>query len=276
MNKPILRKTVIELMTVERALELLSKNINNRTIRPWKVDDYLLEMQSGRWDAQRRVIQITPEGHLGNGQHRLTALVKYDKPLFMAIEYDVPIQEAILGDVMTSKGYVDLRKQLHGARNAHRETALTRAIGHLVIGEFNMRLPFSDLDEIIAENDVAISAMGRRKRFRALIWGTLAFARPVRPAAVISFADGLETGVGLRPNSAVLAMRNLLSNKEDNSNSIAVARVVAHKCLSALYHHIREEPMSKVAESRDAVEWWRKQRLKKGLDGWAARFIAKV
>lgn len=73
-----------ELVTinVQKASELLSKNFNNRELRPKNVAYFVDLIKSGEWQATKaNCIQIDTAGNLINGQHRLNAIVQCNAEL---------------------------------------------------------------------------------------------------------------------------------------------------------------------------------------------------
>lgn len=272
-KKDELRRREIVFMTPAMAKAWLDRNHNNRAMGQTWIDELVRHMHAGTWEPQRGVpIQITPEGNLGNGQHRLAAVVAFGSPVWMAVEYDVPLAEAVLGDVARPKSYADYRHQVCGASNASFEVATARAVAHIAINDFVPRVD-GVLGGVILENEEGIR-LGISKRgtgIRALVWGAVAFAYPVHPEKVRLFAEQLATGAGLNPGSPVLALRNSLLARgaaRCDARGGTAQHVIATKVLSALYHYVRGHALAKVLESDTATAWWRKQRRALGLDSW--------
>jgi hypothetical protein len=67
--------TTIERITPAQAKDILkANNIVNRKLRERVHQAYRKDMEQGRWQMTGEAIQFDTEGHLLNGQHRLTAL----------------------------------------------------------------------------------------------------------------------------------------------------------------------------------------------------------
>ncbi len=64
----------IEFITPQAAREILSKNTNNRPLRPGIVRYYQNMMEHGQWDVNGESIKIAADGTLLDGQHRLEAI----------------------------------------------------------------------------------------------------------------------------------------------------------------------------------------------------------
>lgn len=78
-------KVARKLVTPELATKYLSSNQGNRKISERQVNFYYKQMISGDWGSTGDTIKISSDGLLLDGQHRLKALIRYDKPLEMFI-----------------------------------------------------------------------------------------------------------------------------------------------------------------------------------------------
>lgn len=74
-----------ELITPELAKEYLQMNKINRSLRPWKVREYALQMKAGKWKMSGECICFLEGGALGNGQHRLWAVIESNTPTKFAV-----------------------------------------------------------------------------------------------------------------------------------------------------------------------------------------------
>lgn len=98
--------------TAERWLEL---NIKNRRLRPAKVEQYTRDMRKeGGWRFTGEAIKFNDQGHLVDGQNRLTALVEADTtlPFLVVTGLEETAQEVMdsgvsrtAGDALTFLGY---------------------------------------------------------------------------------------------------------------------------------------------------------------------------
>ena len=79
------------MITPDLARELLKTNTNNRRLRENVVKVYADDMKNGRWNQSEDlidVIMIGKDGVLLNGQHRLEAVIKADRPVWFWIKFD--------------------------------------------------------------------------------------------------------------------------------------------------------------------------------------------
>lgn len=82
-------KNGYEVITPERAKQLLERNDINRRLRPVSVEAYARDIENGRWGKNQDPIAISKSGRLLNGQHRLSAIIKANKAVEMLVSYDV-------------------------------------------------------------------------------------------------------------------------------------------------------------------------------------------
>lgn len=68
-------------LTPSLANILLELNTNNRAISKTAVDRYAKDIIDGRWHKDKDAISISEDGVLTNGQHRLLAVIKANKPI---------------------------------------------------------------------------------------------------------------------------------------------------------------------------------------------------
>lgn len=100
----------IDLITPEKAKEMLEKNIN-RKLNMNRVNQYVDDMKSDRWKLNGVPIIITDDGYLKDGQHRLNALIKADVSIpFVVIRYSKNFEiEANNYDIGMTRSVSDLR-----------------------------------------------------------------------------------------------------------------------------------------------------------------------
>lgn len=96
----------IELITPQLAEHYLTKNTENRALRPKAVKEYALEMQLGDWLLGCDAIGFDEDETLINGQHRLHSVVKSGVPCEFIVARNLPNK---------SKNALDVgkRRQLH-------------------------------------------------------------------------------------------------------------------------------------------------------------------
>ena len=103
------------------AREMLSRNFRNRPLNAHRVASYASSMLHGEWTQSPSPICFDTSGHLKDGQHRLSAIIKANIPVSLTIAYDVPSDCVIdkglarsTGDSLYMRGLV--RKELCGTQ----------------------------------------------------------------------------------------------------------------------------------------------------------------
>jgi hypothetical protein len=99
-------------ITPEIAAKLLEKNIsNNRNIKASVVDKYYQDMSSGNWKLSD-ALKFDTKGNLIDGQHRLHAIIKFNRPVdFLVLKnYDTESAQYLdIGAKRTVKDIADLQ-----------------------------------------------------------------------------------------------------------------------------------------------------------------------
>lgn len=112
-------------ITPERATELLAANAVNRTIRPRLVASYAEDMREGLWRVTGEAIKVSRTGQLLDGQHRLSAIVEYGKPMEMLVVSGLEDRAQELmdqGAVRTAANAL----AMHGFQNATLTSSIAR------------------------------------------------------------------------------------------------------------------------------------------------------
>lgn len=149
-----------EFMTVtpEIAMDWLTRNESNRTIRPYKVADYQRDIEAGNWTYSNDAICLAPDGSLLNGQHRLTAIFESGKPSVLLVVRDMPPEARIAMDRGTARTVADLLS-FTGYQNAHELGSITKLCIVIETGRINgdfkyARATDSEITEFIEENPI--------------------------------------------------------------------------------------------------------------------------
>lgn len=83
-------ETKIIEITPDIAREWLEKNTVNRNISPNRVYSYAEDIKKGKWQLNGESIKFNTAGRLVDGQHRLSAVVKANKPIKCVVMFDMP------------------------------------------------------------------------------------------------------------------------------------------------------------------------------------------
>jgi hypothetical protein len=115
--------------------EYILDNLNpkNRTINKGHVDSLVRDMQNGSWMGHvADEIIFDNEGHLNNGQHRLTAIIKSELPQTFAFRFGLDPKCRLVEGRGRTKQSSDTLSMLEGSDTPHRTSRA--AIARLIYG----------------------------------------------------------------------------------------------------------------------------------------------
>ena len=101
-------KTEIVTITPAHAEHYLSNNKGNRRIVKQRVLDLMSAMNRGEWKLSPQPIILSKTGRLLDGQHRLSALVMYGKPLEMSLTTGASDEIFDILDTGKHRNYADV------------------------------------------------------------------------------------------------------------------------------------------------------------------------
>lgn len=173
------------IVTPRIAQAWLTKNSNNRNLRPRKVDAYAAAMRAGDWIASGDSIKFDPDGNLLDGQHRLAAVVASGVSITVLVVWDVsPEAQAVVdtgarrtsGDTLKLSGYANWNMLAACARIAlDWDEGLYRRSGQVKV---RREVTNREILNWVEKNDDAHGAVTEATRLRKAI--------PV-PPSVIAF-----------------------------------------------------------------------------------------
>lgn len=115
MQKTLERKVKVNELAVESAVitpdiakSWLDKNTNNRKLARTTVDAYASDMAAGRWRLTGDPIRFDVTGTLIDGQHRLAACIKANKPFASAVIYGLPPETRDVLDIGKKRSVRDV------------------------------------------------------------------------------------------------------------------------------------------------------------------------
>lgn len=89
-------KTEVREVGPEEAERMLRKNTRNRPVIQRRVDDLVGSINNGDWKLTHQGIAVLPDGQILDGQHRLMAIARADKPVtIMVTELDEDVFDVI-------------------------------------------------------------------------------------------------------------------------------------------------------------------------------------
>lgn len=100
-------KTQIMKVTPELAARWLSLNTNNRPVSHNRVELYTRDMQQGNWKLTHQGVAISVDNVIGDGQHRLLAVVRSGVTVEMLVTTGLPTESIIAVDRGYSRSISD-------------------------------------------------------------------------------------------------------------------------------------------------------------------------
>lgn len=199
----------------------LEKMATNRRLSERAVDKYAADMRAGRWLENGSTIVMGKTGQILDGQHRLHAIVKADVPISMVVVSGVDDaafstidtgRPRTVADVLTVMGYP----------NANVLAAVARS--WLVYSDTHA---FAQAPTVISNQEVLAVAAAKFTDFSAAISVVNSVFKQLKGASGVwavlwlvfgeiesldrdAFFEGLATGVELRVDSPVYALRRTL------------------------------------------------------------------
>jgi hypothetical protein len=117
-----------ELITVERAQELLRKNKNNRPVNWGKVAEFTKDMLNGKWTFHAQGIILDKSENILTGQKRLWAIVHSGVPQYMRVSRGSPPETADFIDRGVPQSSRDLAARKTSRKHSPMEASIVRAI----------------------------------------------------------------------------------------------------------------------------------------------------
>lgn len=223
-------KLHVELMTPERAGELLKNNHGNRPLRAKTLRQYADDMRQGLWQLTGDTIKIARDGRVLDGQHRLLAVIESGAAVMMVVAYDVP--EAAF-DVLDSGCKRGIGDQLHATGESN-GNAIAAALAWVMIYEKTGHMARTyrvttaqtraALERHPEIRDSIVFGAAMRKRVVPSLASALhyLFSRRDREAADVFWRD-LAEGSGLQADDAVFILRErLLENERSKTRLLRV------------------------------------------------------
>lgn len=203
------------------ARELLIGNTRNRNLR----DDYVKKlagaMKRGEWTLNGEPVQISEEGELLNGQHRLSAVVESGETVQMLVVRGLPVSSQLTMDTGTRRNLSDVLA-LHGESDTANLGAM---LGMLYRYRKGLRLdnasrtaptPQEALELLRQEPGIREGLAVGRKVFRATrmrvsVTGILFYIfEEVDPGEGEKFFDALCKAEDEPPESPIVALKKIL------------------------------------------------------------------
>lgn len=239
----------VEKVTPARAAEFLKRNAVNRRMRMDAVNAYSRDMENGTWVFKPLAICFDTDGHLGNGQHTLTAIVKSGVEQWLMIARNVPRASIAAMDAGVTRTITDIAHFLGEEAMNSRKAAVAKAIA-FGIGD-GKRRSFQETFDAYREHrdaiDFACNLPQKVAGLSAPLLTPCARAWYSRDRVKVArFIEVFRTGIPDGPHeSAAMKIRDFYMRR-GRLHSKEVRVELYKKTEAALVSFLSEIPMTKV------------------------------
>lgn len=212
------------LITPSYAKELLEANISNRRVKHPVVAQYAKDILEGRWKEDTgETIKIFESGAIGDGQHRLLAIIKANKPVSFHIATNIQDEVFDVLDTGSGRNSSDAFKVM-GIKNENKLPSIIQFYNLLQSGRRlhttkGVKSTTSQiLDQYYANEklwqEVAVTSFGWYIKFAKILppsyfGGFYAFFKELNNEKAEDFMDQLSTGINMT-NPVINLLRNKL------------------------------------------------------------------
>jgi hypothetical protein len=207
-------------ITPAMATQWLDRNKLNRKLDENRIKQYAEDIAAGRWIETGENIKVALNGNLIDGQHRLVACVRANRPFRSWVMVHLPNNAITAIDTGKSRKPGDILA-LAGEKNTAALAAVLTGINAYLVGRIEPNLaqgmPASSnkrmaLLEEFPEVRESVVATAWKAAFRTPLSVLHFFGTKVNPEATSDFLEKVRTGSDLSDGDPVLLYRNHLYN----------------------------------------------------------------
>lgn len=248
-------------ITPEMATVILEANTKNRSVSDRQVAQYARSLDNNDWPFTGDALRLGPDGLVLDGQHRLLAIERTDKPMECLVVSDL---DAVVQRYLDSgrKRTASDQAKLDGVANASNATSIARALlswAHWRAGKGAITPGNAEVTEYLLENIGQIQESVRvgfeiRANVRRVSLSAVgaAYARAIQvtgdPFLVANFFSKLATGEDLKLGQPLHTLRNTFIRSDQANQLIQLYQIVR-----AWNAHQLNEPLGKMQLPRGGV-----------------------
>lgn len=219
--------TSVEMVTPDRAVEMLKFNTRNRPVKPHAVNRYASDMRNGRWQYNGQDIVFSDDGVLLDGQHRLLAVVAADMAVPIGIKRGLPAEVFATIDAGTPRGAGDILAMCN-VLNYNAVAAIARmAVLFSASRSINEQVSRTEVTEFVLSEPSLQDALNAAKRAKAVVNTTstaavlfLANKAGLYADEIDEFVTGVASGANLELGDPRLALRTWSINERSKNRGI--------------------------------------------------------
>lgn len=239
-------RSEITVITPAVALKWMATTERNRSLSEPTVTGYAADMTAGAWRITHQGIGFDVDGHLIDGQHRLSAVIKANVPVAMLVTHNLPRDAQEVIDAPRLRSVSDQLALVDGVTNALGKAAVVKVVHSL---EADIRHTFK---LTLHQTRALLARDGERiDRIFALCWGTSLKSAAYVGALVFAlgagekvheFAQLVRNGEGLKRGDPAHTLRDFMLLTR-HSGGTSDRRNVALCVLRAVHAHIHGEEL---------------------------------
>jgi hypothetical protein len=255
-----MKKPSVEIMNVtpQMAENWLEQNSDrNRKLREAKVAQYVADILAGRWRLSDQAISFDINEALVNGQHRLHAVVRADKPILSLVMKNLPTEAMLVLDGGMKRS-TDDNFGMYGCEYPKNCGSTVRRVFLGVRSYAGRAFTDQEVHEFMKQSADAV-----RFAHRVLPngkFGSASLRAPVVRAYIKRaartrlehFGEVLLTGMMVPGDEAAIHLRNFVMELASSSNGRDRASLYG-KTESALAAFLREEPIRRLLPTKDEL-----------------------
>jgi hypothetical protein len=262
-----------ERITPAKAEQYLNRNTCNRPLRPGVVEKYAQDMRSGNWTECAADIVIYDTHEIGDGQHRLYAIVESQTTQEFFVKRNFPKSAALNVDTGASRSFIDNIHIAGGDKISKQVLSIIKWVeyGARRPAGSNRALSFAETQVLLSKHreaaEFAADFMGRGKRtITAPVVSAVARAWYVEPDKnkLLRFGEVLASGMyeGDKEVSAV-TLRNYLHSAAMNSIAgDAFDQDLFRKTQNVIKHFVEGKPLRVIKAIKDEAYPLQPEKLK--------------
>lgn len=238
----------VEFVTPAIAKKWMEQNTGNRRLRETTVEQYARDMLAGNWESEPVPVCFDETGKLGNGQHRLSAIIKSGKAQKMLVARHVPRRAIAMMDRGLGRTLNDVSKFV-GANFDSRQASIARILkwGPRDQGAKSFDELFEAYQEHADVIDLVCASASKTAGMNAAMLAVCAKAAYKHDHAKIQrFLHILRTGmIEGEHESAAIRLRDFARSLR-GASTLALREETYNKTMSALQNFLERKPMSKL------------------------------
>lgn len=260
-------------ITPTKARTWLENNFRNRPLKEDVIESYAREMTNGTWARTHQGIAFNDADELIDGQHRLHAVMRSGKSIWMMVTFGLP--KEIEGKEMTTMDAVDrgrprsVADQLkiqHGMSKGVEIAAVCMSIAHLCNPVRTRRLSVGETLQIfrafetpvqwVVDHRVKAHGLKQAGLLAAFAFAMVTETEDAGPQITKLYLQ-LTRGENLEEGMPMWLLRNFLLSDEAKLLTRGSHRGLSEVALSAILAHLQGRVLSKLDVSTDGVEHFR-------------------